>query len=428
MHPMPGREHAPSYYAATANDHTRRPALQGDLTADVCVIGAGFSGLSTALFLAERGAKVVVLEANRVGWGASGRNGGQLIGGFQGNERLVRQLGEPASELVARLWYRGHDIIEERIRKYAIACDLASGFLEAAARPSHMKGLEAYVEAMGRRGHGKHFRMLDKAEVSRLIGTDVFAGGYHDSRSSHLHPLNLCLGEARAFEGLGGRLFEGTEVLDIRRGAKPVVVTASGRVTADQVVLSGNAYHHLERKALGGLLFPAGTYVVATEPLAEDVARRINPRNLAVSDSNVALDYFRLSADRRLLFGGLCHYANRDPRSIAGALRPRMARVYPELARLRIDYEWGGLIGIVLTRVPLIGRLEPNIYFLQGYSGHGVNVAHIASEIVVNAMEGRGADLDLFGRMRQIRMPATQWIGNQLLALGMAYYKVKDRL
>jgi glycine/D-amino acid oxidase-like deaminating enzyme len=291
-----------------------------------------------------------------------------------------------------------------------------------------MKGLAAFLTEMEALGHGRHFRLLNRQEVAEALGTEVYHGGYLDERSGHLHPLNLCLGEARALASLGATIHEDSPVIDIRHGTRPVVVTAAGAVTADQVVLAGNAYHQLERKRLSGLLFPAGTYVIATEPLPETVVRRINPHDLAVSDSKVALDYFRLSADRRLLFGGLCHYANREPKSITGALRPNLLRIYPELADVRIDYEWGGWIGIVISRVPLIGRTAPNVYYLQGYSGHGVNVTHIASEIVADAIAGRSERLELFGRVRQYRVPVGQWLGSQMLALGMAYYKLKDRL
>lgn len=420
-------DHVRSYYAASRNDHTRYPALAGDVTVDVCVVGAGFSGLSTAIFLAERGAKVVVLDEHRVGWGASGRNGGQVIGGLQGEAQFARQLGSAGRELAAALHYRGHDILEERIARYRIDCDWKRGFIEVAAKPSHVAGLEHHVEAMRKAGNGGELRLLDKAETATAVGSELFHGAYVDARGAHCHPLNLCLGEARAAASLGVAIYEESKVLGIDHGARPVVRTTNGRVVAKQVVLAGNAYHQLEKEKLGGLLFPAGTYIITTEPLPEAVVQRINPNNWSVCNSNIALDYFRLTADRRLLFGGLCHYANRDPKSITGALQPRLARVYPELSTARIDFEWGGVIGIVVTRVPLIGRVAPNVFYLQGYSGHGVNVTHIASEIIADAIGGNDERLRLFERVKHVRVPGGQWAGNQLLALGMAYYKFKDR-
>ncbi len=420
--------HTGSYYAATANDATRYPSLAGEVSADVCVIGGGYSGLSTALFLAERGANVVLLEAHRIGWGASGRNGGQVLGGLQGDARLTAQLGEAGRRLIADLWYRGHDIIEQRVKRFAIACDYKRGHLEVAVKPRHLDGLKAYADDFAREHPDHQLRLLGKSEVSDALGTDAYVGGLIDSRNAHCHPLNLALGEARGAASLGVRLFEASTVIDIIHGVKPVVVTAAGRVTCDQVVLAGNAYHKLEQRRLGGLLFPAGTYIIATEPLPEATAARINRHDLAVSDSRIVLDYYRLTADRRLLFGGLCNYSNHVPASIAAALQPRLLQLWPELANTRIEYQWGGEIGIVLSRVPLIGRSAPNIFYLQGYSGHGVNVTHLASEIVADAMAGRTERLELFERIRQFRVPMGQWVGNQLLALGMAYYRMKDAL
>ena len=415
-----------SYYAASANDSSRYPALRGSIDADVCIVGGGFSGVSTATFLAERGAKVVLLEAHRIGWGASGRNGGQVLGGLQGDARLAAQLGEAGRRLIADVWYRGHDIIEERIRRFDIACDYKRGHLEVAVKARHMDGLKAFAEKFAREHPDHRLRILSKSEVSGALGTDAYVGGLMDGRNAHCHPLNLVLGEARGAASLGVRIFEESPVTFIHHGAKPVVVTATGQVTCDQVVLAGNAYHRLEQQKLGGLLFPAGTYIVATEPLEKIVAARINRDDVAVSDSRVVLDYYRLTEDRRLLFGGLCNYSNRAPASIAAALKPRIAQLWPELASARIDYQWGGEIGIVLSRVPLIGRTARNIFYLQGYSGHGVNVTHIASEIVADAMAGRPERLELFERIRQFRVPGGRWAGNPLLALGMAYYRLRD--
>jgi len=422
------QDHASSYYAATANDATRYPGLAGDVTADVCIIGGGFSGLSTAIFLADRGAKVVLLEANRIGWGASGRNGGQVLGGIAGGERLKAQLGEAGRRMLVDLWYRGHDIIEQRIKRFAIACDHKRGTLEAAVKPRHMDGLKAFADDFAREHPDHELRLLTRAEVQSALGTDAYCGGLFDGRNAQCHPLNLALGEARGAASLGVALHEGSAVTAIRHGKRPVVETARGRVTCDQVVLAGNAYHRLERQRLAGLLFPAGTYIVVTEPLPAAVATRINRHDYGVCDTRMVLDYYRLTADRRLLFGGLCNYSNRTPTDIAAALRPRIAQLWPELAGTPIAYQWGGEIGIVLSRVPLLGRSAPNVFFLQGYSGHGVNVTHLASEIVADAMDGRSERLELFERMRQFRVPLGQWVGNQLLALGMAYYRVRDWL
>ncbi len=425
---MTAQSHTTSYYAATANDASVYPALAGDTRADVCVIGGGFSGISTAIELADRGAKVVLLEANRIGWGASGRNGGQVNGGIPGEGRIETGLGEEGRQLIWDIYYRGHDIIEARIKRFNIRCDLKRGYIEAAMRPKHLRSMHAHVDDCVKRGRGDHLQLIDKAGIAEALGTDRYCGGFFDARCLHLHPLNLAKGEARGAASIGVAIHEDTAVTGIVHGDKPVVVTSRGNVTCDTVVLAGNAYHQLEQRKLGGLLFPAGTYIIATEPLSEARAKRINARDAAVSDSRMVLDYYRLSAGRRLLFGGLCQYANRDPISITGALRPRMLAIWPDLADLKIDYEWGGHIGIVISRVPLLGRSAKNVFFLQGYSGHGVNTTHIAAEIVANAIGGDTRALDQFGRIHQWRVPTHPWIGSQILALGMTYYKLLDRL
>lgn len=419
----PSPEHCGSYYAATRNDRTRYPALDGDAEADICIIGGGFSGVSTALTLAERGAKVLLIEANLIGWGASGRNGGQVIGGIESQERLARVWGDRAQEVFRQLRFHGHGIIKSRIERYGIDCDFAPGAITAAAKPGHLKRLEADFASENDK---TSMELVDREAVRDLLGTDRYHGGLIDHRDAHLHPLNLCLGEARAAASLGVQIFEETTAIRIKADDGFAIATPNGRIRAGSVVLAGNAYHRLERRRLGRLLFPAGSYIIATEPLGEARAAGINPRNLAVIDSNLVIDYFRLSADNRLLFGGLCHYSNRDPVSISAALRPRMLKLYPELEDVAIDYEWGGKIGIVITRVPLIRRIAPDLYALQGYSGHGLAMTHIAGEIIADAIGGNSERLELFEQVPQTRIPSGQWLGNQILALGMSWYRLRD--
>ncbi|WP_439541715.1 NAD(P)/FAD-dependent oxidoreductase [Hyphomicrobium sp.] len=420
--------HINSYYAATANDQTRYPKLEGTHKADVCVVGGGFSGVSTALSLVERGYTVALVEAQRIGWGASGRNGGQMIAGISGEHRIESQLGADGRRLLADIRYLGHDIIERRIEAHQIRCDLKRGWGEVAARPRHMDMLRAYVEERHAEGDGDLLEVIEPDAMQTVIGSDAYHGAYVDRRSGHLHPLNLCLGEARAAAGLGVRIFEESPVVSVTGGASPAVVTEKGRVDAASIVLAGFLDPSFQTGPLNGLLFPTGSYIVATEPLAEDVAREIIPGDLAIADSNVVLDYFRLSADRRLLFGGRCNYSNRDPSDIRETLRPRMVEVFPQLKDVALDFAWGGKIDIVLTRVPAIGRREANVYYMQGYCGHGVNATHIAGEIVADAISGTMERLDLFEKIRQIRLPVGQFLGNQMLALGMLYYRLRDLL
>ena len=420
---MGSEEHTASYYAVTRNDLTTYPALDGDIETDICIIGGGFTGVASALTLAERGHQVTLLEQNRISWGASGRNGGQLIHGLGGTRYLSKSLSQ---EVIWELHYRGNDIIKERVEKYGIDCDLKFGYIDVAFKKSQMDYLkEDYEEHVGQ-NLGEYLRLIDRDEVSEMLGTDIYIGGLINDLNGHLHPLNLCAGEARAAVGLGTTIFEQTEVTGIQRGAKVRVQTKSGTVTANKVLIAGNAYHHLESGSLSGLVFPAGSFIIATEPLSDNLTSRINRKDVAVCDMNNVLDYYRLSADKRLLFGGRCNYSGRVPESIKDTMRPRMLNVYPELVDTRIDFEWGGSIGIVIKRVPLLGRLSDNVFYSMGYSGHGVAPTHIAAEIMANAMEGDTEILEAYERINHWRIPFGQWFGNQIVALGMLYFRALD--
>ncbi len=422
------QEHTNSYYAATVNEATNYPVLEGARSADVCVVGAGFTGVATALTLAERGFSVALVEANRVGWGASGRNGGQLINGISGLAKIAKRRGSGYDDMLWALKWRGNDIIHERVAKYGIECDLKSGFVEVATKPRHTAYFDEFVAERERHDFPYHYEVWDRETTRLNLGTDAFHGGFVCYRDGHLHPLNLCIGEARAAHTLGVQVFEQSPVTGLEHGDRPRVRTASGYVDADAVVLAGNAYSLFEPKHLSNLVFPAGSYVIATEPLSDAVVNEINPGDVAVCDTNEVVDYYRLSADKRLLYGGACNYSGRDPASIKSFIRPRMLKIYPQLQDVRIDFEWGGKIGIVLNRMPAVGRIHGNVYYCQGYSGHGVNATHVMGEVMADAIGGTMERYDLFADIGHFRIPGSQWIGNQVIALGMLYYKIKDRL
>ena len=422
------QEHTKSYYAASVNEVTDYPVLEGARSADVCVVGAGFTGVSTALSLAERGYSVALIEANRIGWGASGRNGGQIINGMSGLDKIQKKYGDGVADMVQDLRWRGNDIIRERVARYDIPCDLKDGFLEVAPNPSQVSYFEEYAADREAHNTGHKYEIWDREKTRAMLGTDAFHGGFICYRDGHLHPLNLCIGEARAAHSLGAQIFEQSPVTNIVHGARPRVETAHGYVEADSVVLAGNAYSQFEPKHLSNLVFPAGSYIIATEPLSEEVTNEINPLDVAVCDVNEVVDYFRLSADNRLLYGGACNYSGRDPADIKAYILPRMRKVYPQLKDVRIEYEWGGKIGIVLSRIPTVGRINNNVYYCQGYSGHGVCASHVMGEVMADAVTGTMERFDLFDGMTHFRIPGTQWFGNQIIALGMLYYKMKDRL
>ncbi|MCB1855524.1 MAG: FAD-binding oxidoreductase [Halieaceae bacterium] len=416
-----------SYYAATRNMEVAYPALQAEVEVDVCICGGGFTGIATALSLAERGYSVAVLEQHRIGWGASGRNGGQFIGGFSGDGEIIRQLGPAVRDLVWDIGWLGNTVITRRVAQYAIDCDLKFGYMDLALKPRHMRAFEQYHEELQRRGFGDSVRMVPGQELRSVIGSDAYIGGLIDNRSGHLHPLNLCLGEARAAAGLGVQLYENSAALSLQEGGSGTLVrTAGGQVRAGAVVLAGNAYQQLRLGELRGQVFPAGSYIVATEPLSAAEAAELNPLDMAFCDPNHVLDYFRLSADRRMLFGGRCNYSGREPKSIRASIEPRMHRIFPQLRGKRIDYEWGGNIGIVLNRVPLLGRLGGSMYYALGYSGHGVNMTHASGEILADAIAGDTRKLELFERVRHRRIPLGRTLSSQLLAVGMLYYRLLD--
>lgn len=420
--------HTDSYYAATVNTETDYPRLTESLSCDVAVIGGGFSGVATTLTLAERGYDVVLLEQNKIGWGASGRNGGQLIHGVGGARRIRKRLGQEVDDLLWEMGWLGHEVIEQRIEKYGIDCDFKRGYIDLAIKPRHVRELEEDFSDLQARGQTQGLRLVGREEIPELLGTQAYIGGLINNRDGHLHPLNLCLGEARAAAGLGSRIYEGTEVLDIQYGDQPRLRTASGEVKANAVVIAGNAYHSLDPKRLAGLIFPAGSFIIATEPLSEAEHQELNPLDLAASDLNNVLDYFRLSADKRMLFGGRCNYSGREPRSIQNNMLPRLLRIYPQLEGKRIDYEWGGRIGIVVNRVPLIRRVEKNVFSAMGYSGHGLNMTHLAGVIMADAVAGTLERLEVFDRIDHFRIPFGRWFGNQIVALGMLYYRMRDLL
>ena len=424
---MQPQAHTSSYYAATINDVTHCAPLRGDQTADVCVIGAGFTGISSALHLVERGYNVHVVEANRVGWGASGRNGGQMIGGISGENSVAKHLGRDVEEIFGELRWAGHDIIRERVRTYEIQCDLKFGYLDVAIKERHLRDIEADYERLQKSKFPHEVKILSRDETCETIGTDAYIGALQNMGNGHLHPLNLCIGEARAAQSLGATIYEQSPVIRIDQSSKPRVVTQQGSVTADAVVIAGNAYHALERK-LRDIMFPVRSFIIATEPLSEEFVEAINPQDLAVCDPNFVLEYFRLSVDKRLLFGGRCNYFGDDPLAIEQNLRPRMSRIYPRLASVNIDYAWGGTIGVPLNRVPQFGRVSSNVFYCQGYSGHGVNVTHLAGRIMADAIAGTVEQFDLFANVKSFAVPGAHWLQKPLVTLGMMYYQIKDRM
>lgn len=422
--------HANSYYAATANPVPEWPRLEQDIEADVAIIGGGFTGVATAVELAERGLSVVLLEANRVGWGATGRNGGQITGSLSGDSAMEKQfrrtLGAAAPEFVWNLRWRGHDIIRRRVARYGIDCDLKHGQIEAAWKPSHVAALEKMHAKAVANGMGDEVDLVRGAALRDYVGSDIYHAGLVNRRNMHVHSLNLCQGEAMAAHSLGARIFTGTPVLGIDHGPRPVLRTPHGTVTAGKVLIAGNCHHRLGRMKLEGMLFPASLGIVATEQLPEALAHEILPRDYALYDTRFVLDYYRLTADRRLIFGSGTNYSGRDTRDLASAMRPAIERTFPQLRDIGIEFAWSGLDGISINRIPQLGRIRPNVFYAQGYSGHGIATSHIIGEIMAGAMTGDSRDFETFARVRHWRFPVGQTLGNLGLALGMRYFQMRE--
>jgi gamma-glutamylputrescine oxidase len=423
-------EHVRSYYAASANAAPLREPLRGDLTADVCVVGGGIAGCSTALNLAERGYDVALLEGRRIGWGASGRSGGQAIFGYAaGQDKLVAQVGRETARRMFDVSVEALDLLKERVARHAIDCDLNFGQVHAAIKPRHEAELRAWREELERDYGYDSLAWLDQRGIRELLATRRYIGGLRDSRSGHLHPLNYTLGLARAAETAGARIFDGSQAIRIDHGGTVTVTTAGGSVRAKHVALCCNAYVDEKISArLRARIMPVGTYIIATEPLGEARMKALMRDNVAVTDINWVLDYFRRSADHRLLFGGRVSYSGLDPLNTERATRARMLKVFPQLADAKIEYSWGGYVDITMSRAPDFGRLAPNVWYLQGFSGHGIALTGMAGQLVAEAIAGQAERFDLFTKLTHRDFPGGPALRTPALVLAMLWFRLKDLL
>jgi gamma-glutamylputrescine oxidase len=422
-----------SYYTATCNDLSGFSRLEGNIKVDICVVGGGFTGVATALHLAERGYEVALVEQNRIGWGASGRNGGQVIGGY-GQElsnfaKIEKSFGAGNAETVWKMGVECVDIISDWVKKYDIDCDLKWGYVDLAMKESELEELQHSKAALEAQGYPHEQKVLDAAELKNYVGSDRYIGGVTNMGWGHCHVLNLVLGEARAAEKLGVRIFEDARVSKLHERDGQVVVDMDHcRVTANKVVLAGNAYLGKLVPKLASRVLPAGSYILATEPLCEKLSGLIMPAGFAACDQRWALDYFRLTPDHRLMFGGLATYSGRHPRDIVSAVQPNMIKVFPELENTRIDYAWGGYMGIGLNRIPQVGKVADNIYYAQAYSGHGVAPTHMSAKLIAEAISGDTSRFDIMANVKHPPFPGGQLLRQPMLAVGMAYYRMKDAM
>ncbi|HUN25051.1 MAG TPA: FAD-binding oxidoreductase [Steroidobacteraceae bacterium] len=419
-----------SYYQATALSAPRRAPLLEPIECDVCVVGGGIAGCSTALHLAERGYRVVLLEGQHIGWGASGRSGGQVLPGIAaGQEALARLAGRTIAQAVWELSVEGVALVRSLIARYAIACDWMSGHLQVALRARQQAEIRTGLAFLEREYGYASLRYVGPEELRSLIATHRYLAALYDANAGHLHPLNYALGLAAAAEGRGVRLFEESRALDYRReGAQLLVRTARAQVQCRYLALCGNAHLKSTAPELAAKIMAVGSCLIATAPLGTERARRLITNNAAVADMNWVLDYFRLSADRRLLFGGRVTYSGFDPQRIAASTRRRLLAVFPQLADVPIEFAWGGYLDITLNRAPHFGRLAPNVYFLQGFSGHGLALAGIAGKVLAAAVAGEAERFDVFARIPHRDFPGGPLLRRPALVLAMLYYRLKDLL
>ena len=421
-----------SYYEASVQRGAPLPPLQGAVRADVIVVGAGFSGLSAAIELARRGYRVAVLEAGRVCGGASGRNGGQAIAGFAAAQEVFeRQLGPAEARMAWDMSLQALDLLDARMAEFGIDCERRLGYVHVADSARKARALEAEFARL-QRDYGFGSTAHRGPGLRALIDSPRYCAGVYERRSGHLHPLKYGLGLLRAAQALGVQVFEHSAVRSLSRGAQPLARTDGGQVSARFVVLAGNyglaAHGPQVAPAINRRIMPVGTYILGTAPLGEALCRALIPTGAAVCDNNFVLDYFRCSADHRMLFGGRVSYSQTTPRHLQAVMQRRMERIFPQLRGVAVEFLWGGFVDISMNRAPDFGRVDHNIYYLQGFSGHGVALSGLAGQLAAQAIAGQAERFDLFARLQHRNFPGGSLLRTPALVLGMAYYRLRDML
>jgi gamma-glutamylputrescine oxidase len=421
---------APSFYETSAAPAPPlREPLRGDLHADIAVVGGGIAGCSTALHLAQRGYRVALLEARFIGYGASGRSGGQAIFGLAaGQQTLIEQVGRDDARRLFDLSVEALEVTQSLIREYDIDCDYQPNHVHVAVKPRHVDELRAWADELHRDYGYNSARFVSGADLPAYVASPRYRAGLVDPRSGHLHPLKYTRGLARAAEQAGVVIFENSQVLRYEDGAEVRVHTQQGSVRCASLVLCCNAYIGAVAPRLARRILGVGTYIIATERLGEQRAQALLPSNAAVADINWILNYFRRSEDERLLFGGRVSYSSVQPPQLAEGMRKRMVRVFPALADVKVAYAWGGYLDITMSRAPDFGRLAPNVFYLQGFSGHGITLTGLAGKLVAEAVAGTSERFDVFARIPHRDFPGGALLRRPSLMLAMLYYRLRDLL
>jgi gamma-glutamylputrescine oxidase len=427
-----------SYYAASANEQPKYPKLEGDIVVDICVVGGGFAGLSSAIELTDRGYKVAVLEANHIGFGASGRNGGQLIAGLACEQEVIEKaLGFDAAKQVWNMTLEALDLVRERVKRFDIKCDLQDGFLGVSVNEKKGKSLRKWFDDMSKRyGYDSDATWIEPAHIQKWIDSPRYFNGYYDKRGGHIHPLNYCLGLARGAASLGVQIYQHSAVINMQQGETLILNASQSKVTAKFVVLAGNMYlpeiaPQLAPKITKRIM-PVGTYIIGTEPIDAKLAAQLIPKNTAVCDNNFDLDYFRFSGGPasktpRMIYGGRISYSTMTPANLTQTMQTRMGETFPQLKGTKVEYTWGGFVDISMNRAPDFGRVAPNVYYLQGFSGHGVALTGMAGKLVAEAISGQATRFDVFSGIKHHDFFGGKLLRTPALVLGMAWYQLKEK-
>jgi len=422
-------EHPRSYYVASAQPIATFDEANGEINADVGIVGGGYTGISAALNLAERGYRVVLLEANRLAWGASGRNGGQINTGWRkGPDYLIKAFGLARARLLFDLAEEGRALLRDRVKRHEIACDLRSGSLLVGHRASETDWMKREVEALARDfGYDKQ-RFIPRSELGNHVGSDIYHAGILDKGAGHLHPLNYALGLAEAARRAGAIIFERSAVVAVEdSGARVTLRTAKAIVKVDHALLACNGYLGGLYPKIAGKILPISNFIIATEPLSEAEAKTLIPGDVCVCDTRYVVNYFRLSADRRMLWGGGEKYTPTPPRDIPSFVRPHMLKAFPALSQRRIEFGWSGMLAVTMNRLPHLGR-SGRIFFAHGYSGQGVAITGLAGKVIAEAISGTAERLDVLSAIPHQTFPGGTLLRNPLMVLAMVYYSLRDRL
>ena len=421
-------QYPPSWYAATAEHFERQPALEGTVKADLVVVGGGFTGLSAALTAAEAGYSVVLLEERRIGWGASGRNGGQMIPGMRWSAiDLVEKFGVERGSRLVEIGMEATARVRNRIARHAIDCDLVDGHFHAAWKPAHLDEMERELDLLRRLIGYEGARTVARDEVTGIVASEAYHGGIFDTNGGHLHALNYALGLARAALDAGVVIHEETPAVSVDHGTPVRVTTPGGMVEAKHGVLACDADIGSIEPRLGRMMMPVVNYNVTTRQLSEDEAQALIPSNASVAESRFVLNYYRLTSDNRLMFGGGEKYSPKPPADVRAFVRPHLVNIFPQLESIELEHAWGGTIGVTMNRLPHFGRIG-NSFFAHGYSGHGVLLTTLAGELVVEAMRGSSERFDMIADLPTHGFPGGPLLRHPLYVAGMLWYALRDRL